>query len=156
MHVSSISYKFNQHFSVPARKAFDWCTDYQPGDIALMGEEGERRINRLTDDTVILEEHVIQAGRKVSKVKLVKLNRDALSWYNIHLQGPNEYSEFIYQIVPETARKSKLIFTGLLLVYGTKRISRQKLRQIANREKLYDSRAWKRLASTMAEELRKA
>ena len=154
MHVSSISYKFDQHFSVPAREAFDWCTNYQPGDLALMGEEGKRRIRRVTDDTVILEEHVIQDGKKVSKLKLVKLNRDALSWHNIHLQGPNKYSEFIYQIVPES-RRSKLIFTGLLLVYGTKRTSRQKLRQIANREKLYDSRAWKLLASKMAEDLRK-
>ena len=156
MRVSSVRYKFIQHFSIPTREAFDWCTDYQPGDLALMGEEGKRRITRVTSDTVILEEDVVQGDKKVSKVKLVKLNRPALSWHNIQLQGPNKYSEFIYEIVPESPYKSRLIFTGLLLVYSTKSISRQRLRQIANTEKGYDSSAWKRLAKTMAEELRKA
>ena len=119
----------------------------------MMGEEGKRRISRVTEDTVILEE-VVQDDKKVSKVKLVKLNRPALSWHNIHLQGPNKYSEFIYEIVPETTHRSRLAFTGLLLVYSTKPVSRRKLRQIANREKRYDSGAWKRLAAAMTEELR--
>ncbi len=122
----------------------------------MMGEEGNRRINKLTSDTVILEEHVVQDNKRVTKVKLVKLNRSTNSWHNIQLKGPNKYSEFIYEIVSEGRRSSRLIFTGLLLVYSTKRISQQKLRQIANREKKYDSRAWKRLASAMAKELRKA
>ena len=94
MQAFSVRYKFNQQFSVPAREAFDWCTDYQPGDLALMGEEGKRRINRVTGgDTVILEEHVLQDDKRTSKVKLVKLNRLARSWHNIQLKGPNRYSE---------------------------------------------------------------
>lgn len=156
MLVFSISYKFNQHLPVPAREAFDWCTDYLPNDLALMGEKGKRRINIVAADTVILEEQVVHGGKRISKIKLVKLNRPAFSWHNIHLQGPNKYSEFIYQIAPEGPHKSKLTFTGLLLVYSTKRINRQTLRQIANREKGYDSRIWKRLASEMAKDLRNA
>lgn len=156
MKVFPVSYKFNQQFPVPAQEAFDWCTDYQPTDLALMGEDGKRRINRLTGDTVILEEDVVQDNKRVTKVKLVKLNRRTHSWHNIQLKGPNRYSEFIYEIVSEGRRRSRLTFMGLLLVYSTKRISQQRLRQIANRERGYDSRAWKRLASAMAEELRKA
>ena len=99
MQVFSTYYKFNQQFSVPAKEAFDWCTNYQPGDLALMGEEGNRRINKLTSDTVILEERVVQDDKRVTKVKLVKLNRSTYSWHNIQLKGPNRYSEFIYEIV---------------------------------------------------------
>ena len=155
MQVSSVSYKFNQQFSVPAQEAFDWCTDYQPSDIALMGEAGKRKINKVTGDTVILEEQVVQNGKTIKKLKLIKLNRRTLSWHNIQLQGPNKYSEFIYEIVSIGRRRSRLTFTGLLLVYAKKRINQQKLRQIANTERTYDSRAWKRLARAMAEELRK-
>lgn len=154
MQAFSAYYKFNQQFSVPAQEAFDWCTDYQPGDLALMGEEGKRRINRLTTDTVILEEHVVQHDKRATKVKLVKLNRPTHSWHNIQLKGPNRYSEFIYEIIPDGKRRSRLIFTGLLIVYAT-RISQKRLRQIANRERRDDSMAWKRLASVMAKELRK-
>jgi hypothetical protein len=156
MQVFSTYYKFNQQFSVPAKEAFDWCTNYQPGDLALMGEEGNRRINKLTSDTVILEERVVQDDKRVTKVKLVKLNRSTYSWHNIQLKGPNRYSEFIYEIVSEGRRSSRLFFTGLLLVYATKRISQQRLWRIANMEREYDSKAWKRLASAMAKELRKA
>jgi len=153
MQVFSIHYRFSQRFSVSAKKAFDWCTDYQQGDLALMGEEGCRRITKLTNDTVILEERVVQNGRQVRKVKLVKLNRYRNSWHNIHLKGPNRYSEFIYEIISEGRRSSRLIFTGLLLVYSAKPIAQRNLRELADRERVNDSRAWRRLASAMAKEL---
>ena len=153
MQMSSISYKFNQRFSVPAREAFDWCTDYRPDDLGLMGEKGKRRIKRLTEDTIILEEQVAQEGRRVKKVKLVKINPRTLSWNNIQLQGPNKYSEFIYEIVPEGDRRSRLTFTGLLVVYTQNCLNRDRLKQIASRERMYDSRAWKLLARAMAKEL---
>ena len=156
MKAFSAYYKFTQQFSVRAQQAFDWCTDYQPDDLALMGEQGKRRINRLTADTVILEEHIVQHDKRVTKVKLVKLNRRTHSWHNIQLKGPNRYSEFIYEIISDGQRRSRLIFTGLLIVYATHHISQKRLRQIANREKRFDSRAWKRLANVMANELRKA
>jgi hypothetical protein len=118
-----------------------------------MGEKGKRRIKRLTKDTILLEEQVAQAGRVVRKVKLVKLNPRTLSWHNIQLQGPNKYSEFIYEIRAEGERKSRLTFTGLLVVYSKNSLTRQRLRQIANKEREYDSTAWKLLARAMAKEL---
>jgi hypothetical protein len=148
----STGYRFTQRFGVPARKAFEWSTDYRPTDLVLMGEKGTRRIKRVTEDTIILEEEVIHGRRKNSKVKLVKLNPRTLSWHNIHLEGPNKHSEFIYEIVPEGKRKSKLTFTGLLVVYSKHHLSSQDLRRIADSEKRSDSKAWKRLAGAMKED----
>ncbi len=152
MQAFSVSYKFSQRFPVPAQEAFDWATDYQPNDLALMGEKGKRTIRKVTEDTIILKEDITHAGRKISKMKLVRLNPRALSWHNIHIRGPNKYSEFLYEINPEGKDRSKLTFTGLLVLYSKDRLSSQKLKQIANREKQYDSKSWKRLANAMAKE----
>ena len=52
----SVRYTFNQSLALPAKEAFDWCTDYQPHDLALMKEEGKRTVRRVTDDTIVLTE----------------------------------------------------------------------------------------------------
>lgn len=153
MQTFSTSYQFTQRFAVPAREAFKWSTDYRPTDLALMDERGTRRIRRVTKDTVILEEDVTQGHRKTSKVKLVKLNSRTLSWHNVQLEGPNKHSEFIYEITPEGKRKSKLTFTGLLVVYSKHPLSSQELRRIANTEKRSDSKAWEHLARAMMKDL---
>ena len=155
MQAFSLSYKFIQRFPVPAQEAFEWATDYQPNDLTLMGEDGKRTIQKITKDTIILKEDIMHRRGRTSKVKLVRLNPRALSWHNIHIRGPNKYSEFLYQITPEGKRRSKLTFTGLLVLYSEGRLSSQKLKQIANREKHYDSKAWKRLANAMAKEYRR-
>ena len=152
MQAFSVSYTFGQRFQVPAREAFDWATDYQPSDLALMGEDGKRTIQKVTEDTIVLKEDITHADRRISKVKLVRLNPRALSWHNIHIRGPNKYSEFIYEITPEGKARSRLTFTGLLVLYSKDRLSSRKLKQIAAREKEYDSRAWKRLAKAMTKE----
>ena len=149
MQAYSASYTFTQRLPVPARKAFEWCTDYRPEDLALMGEDGKRRIRRVTENTVILDEEVTQGSNRTCKVKLVKLNPHTLSWHNIQLEGPNKHSEFIYQIIPEGKRRSRLTFTGLLVVYSKHQLSSRQLRQIADMEERFDSRAWKRLAMAM-------
>lgn len=149
----SVSYQFIQSFSVPARQAFRWATDYQPSDLALMGENGKRIINRITDNTIILEEEIMQEKKKSQKIKLVRLNPRSLSWHNIQLRGPNKHSEFIYEISPEGRKRSRLTFTGLLVIYSKTPLNARKLRQIASREKRYDSNAWKKLAKAMTREL---
>ena len=152
MQASSVTYTFTQQFQVPAQDAFKWATDYQPNDLALMGEKGKRRIRRLTEDAIILEEGVRVGAKTIWKVKLVRVNPRTLSWHNIQLQGPNKYSEFIYEVTSRGSRKSKLTYTGLLVVYSKNRLSRQRLRQVANREKRYDSKAWKLLANAMVKD----
>ncbi len=54
---TAIHYHFRQDFNVPARRAYEWCLDYQAGsgDHVLMGDpNADRKINRVSDRTVIL------------------------------------------------------------------------------------------------------
>jgi hypothetical protein len=117
-----------------------------------MHEKGQRKIQWVTDDTVILREVVHQNGKTTKKVKLVKLDPAHLSWYNIQLSGPNKHSAFIYRIFPEGKNRARLNFTGLLLVYSKIRITNRKLRQIARIERRYDANAWKHLAKALSAE----
>ncbi len=154
MPAASVTYSFSQRFRVSAQEAYRWCTDYEPNDLSLMNENGRREIQRITNDTIILKETVIKDGKKIGKVKLVKLNPTALSWYNIQVSGPNKYSEFLYRILPENKGGSRLTFTGLLVVYSNRRLTSQRTKQIARDEKRYDSKAWKLLARAMESNLR--
>ena len=149
---SSVSYKFTQRLDAPARIAYQWCTDYQPNDLALMHEKGKRNIRWLTKDTVILREVVHHKGKKIRKVKLVKLNPSDFSWYNVQLSGPNKHSVFVYRLTSEGANHSRLSFTGLLVEYGPSKLSDHKLRLIARRERLLDASAWKHLAKALHEQ----
>jgi len=147
--LSSVAYRFTQRFNVPARQAYEWCTDYRPDDLALMKEKGQRRIQRITKDTIILTEVVWNKRKKIKKTKLVRLNPTELSWYNIQISGPNRHSMFLYKIASEGKARSRLTFTGLLVVYGKGRLSRQRLLRISNVERQYDAQAWKHLATAM-------
>jgi hypothetical protein len=112
-----IYYHFQQRFNVPARKAFEWCTTYTPGDHALMGDkDASRKIEHITDRTVILTDTFnIGADNQVEKQKLVQLYPEILFWTSTHLNGPAKHSQFIYQITEEAVDISHLDFTGLFL-----------------------------------------
>ena len=153
MQVYSIKYGFSQRFSVPAKKAFDWCTDYRPHDLSLMKIKGERSLRKLTDDTIILNEITYKNERAVKKTKLVRLDRVHLAWSSTHVSGPYRHSQFLYQIVPLGKRSSKLNFTGLLLCYSEAKLSPSKIKQMAKDERRQDSRSWRNLAIAMAEDL---
>lgn len=152
MPVASVTYRFSQRFPVPAREAFEWCTDYQPEDLSLMREKGRREIQRITADTMIFKETIIRNGKRIRKVKLIKLNPSAFSWYNIQISGPNKNSAFLYQIISESKNRSKLNFAGLLLVYGRAKFTSQRIKKIATYERRYDSNAWKLLAKAMVKD----
>lgn len=149
----SIRYGFTQYFTVPARKAYNWCIDYKPKDLSLMHLKGSRRIRKLTEDAILLNETTYANGKIVKRTKLVRLDRRGLSWSNTHVSGPFLHSQFLYQISPIGKKRSKLEFNGLLLVHSTIRLSREKLRRIAKEERLQDSTSWRHLAKAMAEEL---
>lgn len=149
----SVRYKFSQHFPVRADKAFDWCTDYQPSDLSLMNESGERRIKKIADDTVLLTETTHAKGHEIRKTKLVRLNRADLSWTNTHVSGPNLHSQFLYRIAPGGKQASILHFTGLLICYSDRALNSFKLREIANNERRTDSKAWRYLAKAMKKDL---
>ena len=93
MHVYSVRYGFKQSFRLPAKEAFNWCTDYKPYDFKLMNETGIRRIRKLTHDAIILTETTLRNKETITKTKLVRLNKPDLSWTNVHISGPNRHSD---------------------------------------------------------------
>ena len=148
----AVRYKFKQRFAVSAQKAFEWCTNFDPQDHALMGDKGvERHVTLVTKGTIILEDVLPSKAGKVEKQKLVQLYPDQLSWVSTHLTGPNKYSQFLYQISPRGNSASILEFTGLHLDYEGKEDSQS----LAIRLRKEDAEAWKLLAKAMAKEFRK-
>jgi hypothetical protein len=152
----SIRYRFSQRFSVPAYKAYKWCTEYTPLDHALMGEEtAERLITHLTDTTIILTDIFHTSKGHVEKQKLVQLYPDRLSWIATHLTGPNKYSQFTYEISAEGDGASRLDFTALHLEYEKENLDSEDVKSLAGKLKEEDSATWKLLAKAMTKELGK-
>ena len=147
----AVRYNFTQRFSVSAKEAFKWCTDFQQNDHVLMGEEGaQRQIIPLTDCTLILKDLFRSAAGMVEKQKLVQLYPDQLFWTSTHLTGPNKHSQFLYAISAEDKEASVLDFTGLHMDYEAK----EDVRLLAKKLRKEDKDAWKLLARNMARELR--
>jgi hypothetical protein len=147
-----IRYCFSQRFSVSAREAYNWCTDYGTQDHVLMGDEtAERQITRLTEDTVILTDLFHVGGGTVEKQKVVHLYPDRLRWVSTHLTGPNKYSQFLYEISAEGKDASRLDFTALHLEYS--KLEGENVKSLAAKLRQEDSGAWKLLAKAMAKEL---
>ena len=149
----SVTYKFSQRLPASARRAYEWCTDYEPDDLSLMNKEGTRKIQRLTEDTIILREVSLFGQKKIKKIKLIKLNRATLSWHNIQLSGPNKHSEFLYEIIPQNRGTSRLDFTGHLVVYSKAKLGSRRIRRIAEMERRGDADGWKMLAKAIAKQL---
>jgi len=145
----SVSYHFSQRFNVPAKDAFEWATDYHPGDLALMGEEGRRSVKVLSDDIVILTDFFPEGGGRITKKKLVRIYRERLYWTSTHLTGPNRHSQFLYQITQEGNDTSRLDFTGSQVFYDEEEPSTQRIQSMARTLTKEDSLAWTRLARAM-------
>ena len=150
----SIRYEYSQHFRVPAAEAFAWCTDYSPEDHRLMGIKGRRKSTRVTGDTILLDDRTSPAGRAVNKRKLVRTDPKRLTYYNVHLTGPNRHSLYFYQIVPDGDGESRLDFTGDEVSYPRKTPSKRQLEEMAEAEAAAGRRDWGNLAKAMESELR--
>ncbi|MGH9917618.1 MAG: hypothetical protein ACRD6W_01910, partial [Nitrososphaerales archaeon] len=85
MVIVSTRYEFSQHFNVPATQAFEWCTDYDPKDHNLMGLKGFRKVTKVSDDTVILEDTLYPQGKAVTKKKIIKIDKERMSYFNFHV-----------------------------------------------------------------------
>ncbi|MBI2648577.1 MAG: hypothetical protein HYW93_02855 [Thaumarchaeota archaeon] len=149
----SIRFGFTQRFSVPAEDAYRWCTDYHPDDWALMGKRGKRKIKKISDDTIILEDVTYRDGRPVVKGKVVRLDPVRLSWTNTHLTGPTKYSQFLYRITPEGNSGSKLEFTGLQVEYSRTKVAADRIASLERKYREEDSESWRNLARAMEKEL---
>jgi hypothetical protein len=148
-----IRYHFTQRFSIPALKAYRWCTDFDPVDQERMGEKGAtRQIARLTEGTVILTDTFPIGSKHVKKQKLVQLFPEKLMWTSTHLTGPHKYSQFLYEISAETEKTSRLDFTALHLEYK-ENLNAEAVRLLEEKLCKEDSHCWVLLAEAMAKEL---
>jgi len=150
-----IRYSFSQKFSVPVEEAFRWSVDYDPDDLSLMGQEGTRKINKLSEDTFILVDSRKTVEGWVEKTRLIRINPERRSYSNTHISGPTLHSQFWYEFFPEGKRRSRLDFTGLLLYPSEKRLSPGEVAKMAAEERKGDSKIWKNLAKAMEADLKK-
>ena len=152
-----VHYKFTQHFSKPARKAYEWCTNFTPEDQALMREENAtREVQQLTQNTVILTDKFHSEGKTTEKQKLICLYPKRLMWTSTHLTGPAKHSQFIYEITSETKTTSTLNFTALHIAHDLEEgNNKTETKRLAEKLRSEDSRTWKELANEMEEELGK-
>jgi hypothetical protein len=154
--ITSVRYGFSQAFSVPAKDAFRWAIDYQPGDFALMGVDGRREITKLSDDAFLMKETIRHGSRTATtRTKLVRIDPEGMSFSNTHVSGPAKHSQFLYRIVPEGENGSRLRFTGLLLYRSEKEPTRKEVARIAAEERRTDSGIWKKLAKAMEADLKR-
>lgn len=116
-----------------------------------MHENGERKIEQLSEDAILLTDTFIASDGAITKTKLVRLNPAELSWTNTHLEGPTRYSQFLYKITSEGKYKSRLDFTGLQL--EPRDMTKKEAREFARKVRTEDSGSWKYLAKAMEKEL---
>jgi hypothetical protein len=146
----SVHFKFSQHFDFPPEKAYRWCTDYEPGDIKLQGNNGVRRVQWINEDTAVMTDTNFAGAKEVAKRKLVRLNPERLSWTNTRISPEGRHSQFLYEIVPEGGG-SRLDFTGSQVFQG-KKPSAAKLQAMAAELTREDSAVWRNLANAMAKD----
>ena len=146
----AVHYKFSQHFDIHARKAYEWCTDYEAGDIELGGEKGRRSVRWLNDSALILTDSYFTEKGKVVKKRLVKLYPENLCWTNTRVSADGRYSQFLYQISAEPGG-SRLTFTGNQIFAGT--ATRSRRAAMARELAAEDAALWRSFAKAMAKDL---
>jgi hypothetical protein len=154
MPLTSVRFKFSQRFPIPVDEAFAWAIDYDPADWKRMGLEGKRKIKKLTDDAILLEDTRQTADGPVTKTRLVRIDHERRSLSNTHLGGPTPNSQFWYEFFAEKGGGSRLDFTGMLLLPTKKKLSEAEVAKISEEERRADSKVWRNLARAMEEELR--
>ena len=150
----STRYEFSQHFNVPAAQAFVWCTDYDAKDHNLMGLKGFRKVTRVSDDTVILEDTLYPHGKAVTKKKVIKIDKERMTYFNFHTTGANKDSLYFYRIIPEGDGESRLEYTGYELTYPRKAPTKKHSAATAETDAAARTKEWGRLADAMEREQR--
>jgi hypothetical protein len=146
-------YRFSQRFPFPARKAYEWSTDYHGDDLPLLGQEGTREIERIDDATLILTDTRTDSGKPETKVRLVRLFPDILTWTNTRLSEAGRHSQFIYRVVPDGVNASRLEFTGAQVDSASARPTKPEIAAAAEEYKKADALIWVHLAAAMKKDL---
>jgi hypothetical protein len=149
----TIHYRFSQSFPFSARDAYSWAVDYDPDDFGRMGLDGRREIERLDQDTLILDDTIFADGRTVRKRRLIRLFPELLMLTNTRLSSPNKHSQFIYQFVEEGRDGSRLEFTGAQVNHSERRPTPKKMAALASEYTRIDSGLWVNLARAMEKDL---
>jgi len=149
----TVHYRFSQSFPFPVEDAFAWASDYDPGDIRLMGMDGTREIERIDEDTIVLDDAFVTGGRTVRKRRLVRLFPELHALTNTRLSGPNRHSQFIYQFVGEGENGSRLDFTGAQVNRADAVPSSAEVAALAKAYATEDAALWVNLAEAMKRDL---
>lgn len=151
---TSVRYRFRQSFPVPARKAYLWCTAFEPDDSVYFSVPGRRTIERLADDTLLMTDRTEHPSGPREITRLVRLDPREMAWTNTHLSGPFLHSQFWYRIVPDGAKRSHLEFEGLHLQQFARAPSPKEVARLAEEYRKNDAKFWsERLAPAMARDL---
>ena len=149
----TVHYRFSQSFPFPAREVYDWATDFQEEDVVLSGRTGTREVERLDDATLILTDTVVNGGKSVTKVRLIRLFPDILTYTNTRISTQGRHSQFIYQIIPEGAKASRLEFSGAQVERAKTKPSGSALKAAAKELRETDVLIWVHLAAAMGKDL---
>jgi predicted enzyme related to lactoylglutathione lyase len=144
MPIYSLQYRFRQPLRAPARAAYSWCIDYEPGDGKLFPEKWVRSVRWLSEDAVVLTDTTYPGGQARRIHRLVRLNPSALEWTNTHLDGPFRHSQYWYRIVPDDPRTCHLEFRALRLEASPRTLSASESARMVDRERRWDSNLWRR------------
>ena len=149
----TVHYKFSQRFPFSAEDAYGWSVDYDSDDFSLMGLDGRREIERIDQDTLILDDTIFANGRTAKKRRLIRLFPELLTLTNTRLSSPNKHSQFIYQFVAEGEGGSHLDFTGAQVNKSERRPTPAKIAALASEYTRVDSSLWVSLAAAMEKDL---
>lgn len=152
MDTYSVHYKFSQRFDFSAEAAFAWSADYDEGDMARLGRNGTRKIEKINNDTLILTDTAFTGRKTDVKKRMIRIYPELLMLVNTRISAADRYSQFIYQFVPEGENRSRLDFFGAHVLYD-KKPSQSKVADLARRMAEDDAAIWKRLAVEMKKDL---
>src|SRR5579863_9983682 len=113
-------------------------------------QEGDESIGRHGDP----RGHLYPQGKAVTKKKVVKIDKERMTYFNFHLTGANKNSLYFYRIIPEGDGKSRLEYTGYELTYPKKAPTKKQLAAAAEADAAARTEEWALLAKAMERELR--
>jgi hypothetical protein len=158
MPLQRVTYRFTTKLPVTRVRAYIWATDYRSNDLKLAGLKATRRVERLTQDLILLTDSFdsdpfnSRPGARTVKEKLVHLYPDRWSWTSTHLSGPAQYSQFLYHLTSRGTRASSLHFTGSQVEQVAHSPTQSSLEGRARELKREDSRLWDRFAAELAKD----
>ena len=153
-----LTYRFTTKLAAPRPWAYRWATDYRSDDFKLSGLKATRKVEKLTEDLVLLTDSFDEdpfdprRGARTVKVKLVHLFPDRWMWTSTHVSGPAQYSQFLYELTPRGPVACTLHFTGNQVEPINRRPTPASITRRTQELKREDSQLWARLSAALASE----